>query len=51
MIQTGLEMKFGNEGLRLFPDIVKIDDKKIFKAIQQRLWTAENLDEIREFIN
>ena len=50
VIETGLKMKFGTDGLRLFPDIVKIDDKKIFKAIQQRLWTAENLDEIREFI-
>ena len=51
MIETGLKLKFGTDGMRLFPDIVKIDDKEIFKAIQQRLWTAENLDEIREFIN
>ena len=51
VIETGLKMKFGNEGQRLLPDIVKIDDKEIFKAIQQRLWTAASLDEIREFID
>ena len=50
MIETGLRLKFGIDGLRLFPDIVKIDDKEKFKAIHQRVWTAASLDEIREFI-
>ena len=50
MIEIGFKMKFGTDGMRLFRDIVKIDDKEIFKAIQQRLYTAASLDEIRELI-
>jgi len=42
-----LELKFGGEGLLLMPEISKIEDLDVLKAIQSGIKTAKTLDELR----
>lgn len=39
-IELGLELKFGDEGLRLLPEIRAVEDIDILRALQQALKTA-----------
>jgi hypothetical protein len=43
-----LELKFGAEGLRVLPEISKIEDVDVLKAIHEGLKTLGTLDELRK---
>ncbi len=43
----GLELKFGNEGRRLYPEIVKIEDPYALEAISQAIKEENCLEEIQ----
>lgn len=49
-IQVALEIKFGNDGLELLPNISQIYDGENLKAIQIALITGTTLDELRQLI-
>jgi predicted transposase YdaD len=49
-IEMGLELKFGNEGLQLMPQISQISDLERLKAIQRGILTVNTLDELRQLI-
>jgi len=46
-IKLGLKLKFGDEGLKLLPDINKIKDVDLLKAIHTEIETANTLDDLR----
>lgn len=46
-IELGLELKFGSEGLRLLPEISKIEDVDVLRAIQEGLKIVNSLAELR----
>ena len=46
-ITLGLDLKFGAEGLRLLPEIRKIEDIDVLTAIQEGLKTVKTIDELR----
>lgn len=46
-IELGLELKFGDEGLQLLPEISEIKDIEVLEAIKAGLRTANNLKELR----
>ena len=45
-IEAGLECKFGKDGLKLLTKIREIRDAEILSAIQKKLWTANNPDDL-----
>ena len=47
-IELGLELKFGSEGLRLLPEISKIEDVDVLRAIQEGLKIVNSLAELRD---
>ena len=47
-LEWGLELKFGNEGLAILPEIRQITDLEILKQIRQALLTVNNLEELRQ---
>jgi predicted transposase YdaD len=47
-IELGLELKFGSEGLRLLPEIMKIDDSDVLMAISEGIKIAHSTDELRK---
>jgi hypothetical protein len=47
-IETGLKIRFGEEGLKLMPEIREIHEEETLKAILKALETAAGLDEIRK---
>lgn len=47
-IEVGLELKFGPEGLRLWPEISQLEDPELLRAIQARLRTASTPEELRQ---
>jgi len=50
-IETGLELKFGKEGLKkLLPEIRGIRDLNVLMSLNSGLLTAESLDELREIL-
>ncbi len=46
-IRLGLELKFGVEGLKLYPEIRKIEDVDILETISDAIKSAGSIDEIR----
>jgi len=46
-IELGLELRFGGEGLRLLPEIYRIEDVDVLQAIHDGLRTAGTLKELR----
>jgi len=46
-IELGLELRFGSEGLRLVPEVYKIEDVDVLRAVHAGLRTAGTLDELR----
>jgi flagellar biosynthesis/type III secretory pathway protein FliH len=46
-IELGLELKFGSEGLRLLPEISKIEDVDMLKAIKEGFKIVKTLAELR----
>jgi len=46
-IKLGLRLKFGDEGLKLLPEISEINDVDLIKAIYNEIETAKTLDDLR----
>ena len=46
-IQTVLRMRFGEEGLKLMPEIREIHEEETLRAILRALETAASPDEVR----
>jgi hypothetical protein len=46
-IELGLELKFGSEGLRLLPEIYKIEDVDVLRAIHEGLKTVVTVEEMQ----
>jgi predicted transposase YdaD len=49
-LELALEIKFGDEGLQLMPEISQIADLDKLKAIQQGIKSVNTLDELRQII-
>ena len=49
-IELSLEVKFGNEGLKLMPKISQISDLETLKTIQRSILTVESLDELKHIL-
>ena len=47
-IKFGLELKFGKEGIKLYPEIKKIKDLNILEAIIEVIRIAESVEDVRE---
>ena len=47
-ISTGLELKFGTEGLQLMPEIEALDSLETLEAILKGIKTVKTLDELRQ---
>jgi hypothetical protein len=45
--ELGVELKFGSEGIRLLPEIYKIEDVDLLQAIYEGLKTVNSLEEFR----
>ena len=45
-IEMGLDLKFGSRGLMLLPEIYRIDDSDVLRAIAQGLKSAKTLDDL-----
>lgn len=48
-IEVALDIKFGNDGLKLLPEIREVTDVEKLKAIQQAIKTAEKPEDLRSF--
>jgi hypothetical protein len=48
-IEVSLEVKFGEEGLRLLPEIYRIEDPEILRAVQKAIRTAQTPEDLRRF--
>ena len=46
-IELGLELKFGSEGLRILPEVSKVEDVDVLRAIHEGLKRANTVDELR----
>jgi len=49
-IELSLEVKFGNEGLKLMPKISQISDLETLKTIQRSILTVASLDELKHIL-
>jgi predicted transposase YdaD len=47
-IELGLKLKFGVEGLRIYPEIKKIEDVDVLEAISEAIETAQSIEDIRK---
>ena len=47
-IKLGLELKFGAEGLKIYPEIKKLEDPDLLEAISEGIKAAENIEELRK---
>ncbi len=50
-IEVALEIKFGEEGLQLMPQISQITDLEQLKVIQRGVKTVNSLEELQRLIN
>ncbi|MDL1956547.1 MAG: hypothetical protein LWW95_05800 [Candidatus Desulfofervidus auxilii] len=50
-IKLGLESKFGTEGLKIYPEIKKIEDINLLETINEAIKSIETVEEIKKFIN
>jgi len=46
-IEVSLELKFGERGLQLLPEIYKIEDVDVLRAVQQTIRSASTPDDLR----
>lgn len=46
-IELCLQLKFGNEGLEVFPEISQIEDIKVIEAVLDSIKRVTNLQELR----
>ncbi len=46
-IAFGLDIRFGNQGLRLLPEISRIEDRAMLHAVMERLKTTPNVEDLR----
>lgn len=46
-IEVSLEIKFGEAGLRLLPEIYKIEDVDVLRAVQKAIKTAKTPEGLR----
>jgi hypothetical protein len=46
-IELGLELKFGNEGLEVLPEVSQIEDLEVLKKIREALKQVTTLQELR----
>jgi len=47
-IKLGLKLRFGSAGLRLWPEIAKIEDVDVLQTVQDALETVSTPDELRQ---
>jgi len=47
-IETGLNCRFGRKGLKLLPEIRRIKNPEILKALHKELWRAESPEDLRK---
>ncbi|NOX62702.1 MAG: hypothetical protein GXP42_12265 [Chloroflexi bacterium] len=46
-IATALDMKFGVEGLKLMPELKRVEDVAVLEAVQQAIRSAQTVEEVR----
>jgi predicted transposase/invertase (TIGR01784 family) len=49
-IEVALEIRFGQEGLKLLPEISKIEDVDVLRAVHSSLKHVRSLEELRAFL-
>ncbi len=49
-IELGLKLKFGVEGLKLLPEIEKVKEVELLKAIKEAIEVATSIEEIKQFL-
>ena len=49
-IELGLELRFGAEGLRFYPEVKKVKEVEKLEALSEALKVAKNLEEFRRLI-
>ncbi len=49
-IEALLELKFGFEGLKIFPKVAEISHLPILKALKEVIKSAKNLSEVEKFL-
>jgi hypothetical protein len=47
LLEDGLRKRFGEEALDLMPAILDLDDAEKYSVLNQTIWTAATLDEVR----
>jgi hypothetical protein len=47
-IELALELRFGQQGLQILPEIAQLTDLAVIQALYERLKTANTLDELRQ---
>ena len=48
-IELGLKLKFGTDGLKIYPEISRIDNVDTLKSIKEAIEIAKEIDEIKRF--
>ena len=46
-IESLLRVRFGDEGLKLMPEVREVQDEEVLRAVIKALETATSLDEVR----
>ncbi|MDQ7031183.1 MAG: hypothetical protein Q9M37_00480 [Desulfonauticus sp.] len=50
-IELGLKLKFGVQGLKIYPEIKKIKDIDLLEAISEAIEAAKDVEEIKKFMS